>query len=85
MKKIITLLFAAFTFVGAWAQAPNKMSYQAVIRNSSNALVASKNVRIQISILQVYSSGTAVYVETQTPITLKILGVIMYIRLPWCG
>ncbi len=49
------------------AQAPNKMSYQAVIRNSSNALVTNIAVGIQISILQGSASGTAVYVETQTP------------------
>ncbi len=52
-----------------WAQAPEKMSYQAVIRNSSGALVASTNIGMQISILQGSESGTAVYVETQTPTT----------------
>ncbi len=51
------------------AQAPNKMSYQAVIRNSSNALITNQAVGMRISILQTSSSGTAVYVETQTPIT----------------
>jgi hypothetical protein len=51
------------------AQAPQSMSYQAVIRNSSNALVASTQVGMKISILQATSTGTAVYVETQTPTT----------------
>jgi hypothetical protein len=45
------------------------MSYQAVIRNSSNALITSTPVGMQISILQGSSNGTAVYVETQTPST----------------
>lgn len=49
-----------------WAQAPQKMSYQAVIRNNSNALITSSPVGMQISILQGSASGTAVYVETQT-------------------
>ncbi|MBP7103287.1 MAG: hypothetical protein KBA86_08555, partial [Bacteroidales bacterium] len=45
------------------------MSYQAVIRNSSNALVTNTQVGMQISILQGSASGTAVYVETQKPTT----------------
>ena len=45
------------------------MSYQAVIRNASNALVVSTQIGMQISILQGSATGTAVYVETQTPTT----------------
>ena len=52
-----------------WAQAPQKLSYQAVIRNTSNALVTSTPVGMQISILKGSPSGTLVYVETQTPTT----------------
>ena len=51
------------------AQAPNKMSYQAVIRDNSNALVTSQIVGMQISILQGSANGTAVYAENQTPTT----------------
>jgi hypothetical protein len=53
----------------ASAQTPQKMSYQAVIRNSSNALVTNTNVGMQISILQGSAGGTAVYVERQIPQT----------------
>jgi hypothetical protein len=45
------------------------MSYQAVIRDNSNALVTNQIVGMQISILQGSANGTAVYVETQTPTT----------------
>ena len=62
---LTNLLIVSSTF----AQAPQKMSYQAVIRNASNALVTSTSVGMQISILQGSSTGTAVYVETQTPST----------------
>ena len=48
-------------------QVPEKMSYQAVVRNTSNNLVTNQPVGMQISILQGSSTGTAVYVETQTP------------------
>lgn len=50
-----------------YAQAPQKMSYQAVIRNVSNVLVVSTPVGMQISILQGSASGSSVYTETQTP------------------
>ena len=69
MKKIITVCAAIIITAGVFAQSPNKMSYQAVIRNSSNALVTNQGVGMQISILQGSSSGTAVYIETQTPST----------------
>jgi hypothetical protein len=52
-----------------WAQSPEKMSYQSVVRDASNALVANQTVGIQLSILQGTASGAAVYVETQTPTT----------------
>jgi hypothetical protein len=69
MKKIITICAVILMTASAFAQAPNKMSYQAVIRNSSNALVSNQSVGIRISILQGSSSGTPVYVETQTSTT----------------
>jgi len=69
MKKVFTLLVAVFLTATLWAQSPQKMSYQAVIRNSSDALVTNTNIGMQISILQGSASGTAVYVETQTPTT----------------
>ena len=69
MKKIYSLVVGLLLTASDWAQAPQKMSYQAVIRNSSNALITSTPVGMQISILQGSSTGTAVYVETQTPST----------------
>ena len=53
----------------SFAQAPQKMSYQAVIRDASNNLVASKTVGMKISILQASATGNAVYTETLTPTT----------------
>jgi hypothetical protein len=73
MKKTIivcaALLIAASVFVPQqiFAQAPEKMSYQAVVRNSSNALVVNQAVGMQISIIQGSPSGSAVYVETHVP------------------
>lgn len=51
------------------AQAPQRISYQAVIRNISGVLVANTNVGIKISILQGNISGTVVYSETHIVVT----------------
>lgn len=69
MKKLITLLLGMILTASLYAQAPQKMSYQAVIRDANNALVSSQVVGMQISILQNSATGTPVYVETQAPNT----------------
>ena len=68
MKKslqIFALLFCILVF----AQAPEKFSYQAVIRNASNALVTNAAVGVKISILKTSAVGTVVYAESQTATT----------------
>lgn len=69
MKQVFTSLAAVLITATLWAQSSEKMSYQAVIRDASNNLVTSQAIGIQISILQDSTSGTAVYVETQTSTT----------------
>lgn len=69
MQRIITICTAILITLNVFAQVPNKMSYQAIIRNNSNALVTNSAVGMRISILQTTPSGTAVYVETQMPTT----------------
>ncbi len=69
MRKLFTFFAAVLLTASVFAQAPEKMSYQAVIRNSSDALVTNTQIGMQISILQGSASGTSVYVETQTPTT----------------
>jgi len=69
MKKFITLLFLLLIATVIFAQAPQKMSYQAVIRDGSNALVTSTSIGMQISILQGSIDGEAVYIETHNPTT----------------
>ena len=69
MRKLYTILVAVLLTATVWAQAPQKMSYQAVIRNSSNALVISTQIGMEINIRQGSPTGTVVYTETQTPTT----------------
>lgn len=72
MSNLWKQLLVIFTVVmahSAFAQAPQKMSYQAVIRDNTNQLIANTAIGMQVSILQGSASGTAVYVETHTPTT----------------
>jgi hypothetical protein len=70
MKIIITFFSVLLLALGVFAQAPpQKMSYQAVVRNSNNQLIQNNAVGMRISILQGATNGNAVYVETQVPVT----------------
>lgn len=69
MKKLLALLLISAPAFAIFAQAPQKMSYQAVVRNSSGDLVTNHAIGMRISILQGSATGTAVYVETHTKTT----------------
>ena len=69
MKKLLTICSIFLISAKTFAQVPEKLSYQAVIRNSSNALVSNQIIGMRISILQGSTSGMPVYVETQTSTT----------------
>jgi len=69
MKRIFTILAAVLLTAGVFAQSPEKMSYQAVIRDDGDALIANTDIGMQISIRQGTPDGTAVYTETHTPTT----------------
>jgi hypothetical protein len=75
MKSFYTICTAILMTVSLciprqiYAQAPEKMSYQAVLRDGSNNLITSTTVGMQISILQGSEIGIAVYIETQNPST----------------
>ncbi|MEY3126699.1 MAG: hypothetical protein RL273_852, partial [Bacteroidota bacterium] len=77
MKKIINklahLLIIALAHLlissSIFAQAPQKMSYQAVIRNSNDSLLVSTTVGMRISLVQSSPTGTVVFSETQTATT----------------
>jgi len=69
MKKVLTILTAVIITATVWAQSPEKMSYQAVVRDASDNLVTNTNIGIQVSIIQSSATGTSVYVERHFPTT----------------
>ncbi|NRA12668.1 MAG: collagen-like protein, partial [Crocinitomicaceae bacterium] len=75
MKRIITLIGAVLITASAYAQAPQKMSYQAVIRDANQSLITNQPVGMQITILSDSINGTPIYSEIQTPTT-NINGLI---------
>ena len=69
MKRILITLTLFFSVIAAsFAQAPQKFSYQAVVRNESNTLVRG-TVGVRVSILQGGVNGTVVYQETHITTT----------------
>ena len=69
IKITISLLLVQLLITTTYAQAPEKMSYQGVIRDASDNLLTNTTIGMQISILEGSETGIAVYVETHTPLT----------------
>jgi len=67
MRKVFTFLVTILLTTSVFAQSPEKMSYQAVVRDAANKLVINQAIGMQISILQGSVSGTEVYIETHSP------------------
>ncbi len=66
MKKIYLSIIVLLAVATAQAQVPQAFSYQAVIRNTSNALVANQLVSERISLVKDSATGTVVYSELQS-------------------
>ncbi|MBL0737462.1 hypothetical protein JI750_11220 [Flavobacterium sp. GN10] len=69
MRKITLAFLLLSSFTILFAQAPQKMNYQSVIRKTDGTLLSNTVVGIKTSILLGSATGTASYVETQTATT----------------
>ena len=68
----LSLMFVIFFCLSSYfvnAQSPNKMSFQAVIRDSTGGLVLNQSVGLRMSILQGTITGSSVYIETHSTTT----------------
>ncbi|HEU0125128.1 MAG TPA: hypothetical protein VFQ56_02385, partial [Flavobacterium sp.] len=61
----LLLLFVTITFK-VFAQSPEKMSYQAIIRAQDNSLVVNSRISLKIIVHQGTATGTNVYQETHS-------------------
>ncbi|GAB6011714.1 hypothetical protein [Viscerimonas tarda] len=90
MKRLLSILFAAVLLLPILAQTPDKMSYQAVIRDANNESVKNKPVGVKISILKGTETGIAVYEQTYLSttnsnglISLEIGGSLDFRNINW--
>lgn len=67
--KLKSLLIALLLNGALFAQAPQLMTYQSVLRNGTNQLLTNAPVGMRLSIVQGSTSGTTVYVETHQAFT----------------
>lgn len=75
--KTLTPLFLLFLLVltgWAGAQTPDKINYQAVVRDAQGDILDQQAVKFEISVLQGSATGTAVYTETHS-LTTNDLGL----------
>jgi hypothetical protein len=63
---MILLIAILFLVENANAQAPEKMSYQAVIRDAGENLLVNKAIKVRISVLSGSATGSIVYSETHS-------------------
>lgn len=69
-SRYLFLLTSFLYFLYGNAQAPNKFSFQAVVRNTSNQLIINQQVGVKISLISVVmGTENAEYVETHTILT----------------
>lgn len=69
MKQLLTIFFVLI-FIGiSNAQVNESLTYQVVIRDASDLLITNQSIGLRLSILSGSSTGTPIYVETQSPLT----------------
>lgn len=76
MKKIFTIVAMTFLWiVSMTAQVPQKLTYQAVIRDAIGNVITNQNLEVQVSILQGSLEGPVIYSENHSTNT-TVNGVI---------
>jgi len=69
MKKSFTIFSFFLLTASIYAQSPQKLSYQAIVRDNNNALVTNTQIGLEINIRQGSPTGPVVYSQIQTPYT----------------
>jgi hypothetical protein len=67
--RLLLSSFALLITLFCSAQAPQRMSFQAVLRDAADALIVNSAVGLRISVLQGSVNGNAVFVETHSAVT----------------
>ena len=75
MRNFLLTLLSSFILVFVFAQVPQGMNYQAVLRDNSGNTIPNRNVSIRFSVISGSPTGTVVYKELHSPAT-NALGII---------
>lgn len=75
MKKIYLLAVGLLVVNLLFSQAPQRFSYQAVLRNSSGQVLENKSVKIHFSLLSGSATGTNIYSEEHS-VSTNSLGLL---------
>lgn len=68
LKSFLWMLFVALS-VNLIAQTPEKINYQAIVRDVNNTVIANQTVGVKFVITETTPTGTIIYEETQNPTT----------------
>ncbi|NPV12759.1 MAG: DUF1566 domain-containing protein [Ignavibacteria bacterium] len=69
MKKLSVLFVVFLISLFVFSQTPQKISYQAIVRDANNHLISNTQIGLEINILKGSPTGTVVYTETLAPTT----------------
>ncbi len=69
MKKLSLISLCLIVSVSIFAQAPQALKYQAVVRNNDGSLVIDQSVTFRFTIIQDSALGAPVYSEIHSPTT----------------
>jgi hypothetical protein len=69
LRCSLASFFTLLSFVFIYAQAPQIINYQAVVRDAAGEIVKNKVVNFRLSVLDGGATGTPQYVETQSKTT----------------
>ena len=70
VRKLFVFLFVLSFFSPAFSQAPQKLNYQAIVRDvAGNPIVGGTNITVRFNIHDGSPTGTVVFTETNTAVT----------------
>lgn len=69
MKKLLLSASFILATILSFAQAPQQLNYQGVVRNSVGNAIANTSIRLRLSIHDLTATGTVVYTETRQTLT----------------
>ncbi|GGG44453.1 tail fiber domain-containing protein [Bizionia arctica] len=77
MKKLKQIVLGLALLIGYTANAQQGINYKALIKDDLGNVVVNQNVRLQFTILAIFSNGSPVFQETHDPIMSDANGIII--------